>query len=52
MWFYDDFKADGKFILDGRKLIICQSNIKTKDATSLRNLQYKYPFYFKSMILI
>ena len=44
MWFYDDFKADGKFILDGRKLIICQSNIKTKDATSLRNLQYKYPF--------
>ena len=43
MWFYDDFKADGKFILDGRKLIICQSNIKTKDAISLRNLQYKYP---------
>ena len=43
MWFYDDFKADGKFILDGRKLIICQSNIKTKDTTSLRNLQYKYP---------
>ena len=44
MWFYDDFKADGKFILDGRKLIICQSNIKTKDNISLRNLQYKYPF--------
>ena len=44
MWFYDDFKADGKFILDGRKLIICQSNIKTKDTISLRNLQYKYPF--------
>lgn len=43
-WFYADFKVDGKFILDGRKLIICQSNIKTKDTISLGNLQYKYPF--------
>ena len=48
MWFYDDFKADGKFILDDRKLIICQSNIKTKDTKSLRNLQYKYPILFQN----
>ena len=48
MWFYDDFKADGKYILDGRKLIICQSNIKTKDTTSLRKLQHKYPILFQN----
>ena len=28
---YKDYPCDGKYILDGNKLIICQSNVKTSD---------------------
>ena len=34
---YDIYESDGKYILDGDKLIICQSNAKTED------LQRDYP---------
>lgn len=35
---YEDYPYDGKYILDNERLIICQSNAKTKD------LKVKYPF--------
>ena len=28
---YEEYPYDGKFILDGKKLIICQSNVKTEE---------------------
>ena len=34
---YSDYLSDGKYILDGEKLIICQSNAKTEE------LKRKYP---------
>lgn len=34
---YSKYKSDGKYILDGEKLIICQSNAKTEE------LKRKYP---------
>lgn len=34
---YDDYECDGKYIIDGDRLIICQSNAKTTD------LKLKYP---------
>lgn len=32
---YDKYPTDGKYILDGNKLIICQSNAKTEDLKQL-----------------
>jgi len=34
---YEDYPSDGKYILDGNRLIICQSNAKTEE------LKKKYP---------
>jgi len=34
---YDDYECDGKYIIEGDRLIICQSNAKTTD------LKLKYP---------
>ena len=34
---YDDYGCDGKYIIEGERLIICQSNAKTTD------LKLKYP---------
>ena len=32
---YEKFPYDGKFVLDGKKLIICQSNAKTEDLLAM-----------------
>lgn len=32
---YDKYPTDGKYILDGKKLIICQSNAKTEDLRAI-----------------